>query len=74
MHGPGGPSVAALHGPGGQVTTRTTYGVTDLLSIEDSDDLKDGGTILERLLNDLRVRIKRLVGSKEETPLPPTSS
>ena len=28
MHGQGGPSVAAVHGPWGQVTARTTYGVT----------------------------------------------
>ena len=31
VHGLGGPSVAAVHGPGGQVTVRTTYGVTGLL-------------------------------------------
>ena len=33
MHGPGGPPVAAVHGPGGQVTARTTYGVTGQLEV-----------------------------------------
>ena len=33
IHGPGGPSVAALHGPRGQVTAQTTYGVTGLLYV-----------------------------------------
>ena len=33
MDGPGRPSVAAVHGPRGHVTARTTYGVTDLLAL-----------------------------------------
>ena len=43
----------------------------DQLSIEDADDLEDSGTTLERLLSNLRVCIKRLIGSKEKKPLPP---
>ena len=38
MHGPGAPSVAAVHGPGGQVTARTTYGVTGPLNQENEND------------------------------------
>ena len=46
----------------------------DLLSIDDADDLEERGTRLERLLCDLSVTIKRLAGSKEEKPTPPTAS
>ena len=45
----------------------------DLLSIDDADNLEESGTRLERLLCELSVSIKRLVGSKEEKPLPPTA-
>ena len=46
----------------------------DLLSIEDAGDLEDRGNTLERLLHQLRVYIKRMIGSKEEKPHPPTAS
>ena len=46
----------------------------DLLSIDDTNDLEERGTTLERLLCDLSVSIKRLAGSEREKPTPPTSS
>ena len=44
------------------------------MSINDVDDLEKQGTTLERLLSNLSVSMKRLVGSKEEKPLAPTAS
>ena len=46
----------------------------DLLSVEDAGDLEDRAITLERFLRALKTDVKRLRGSKEEKPLPPTAS